>query len=223
MKKTLLVCFTVGIVFAFSTYSYAGWELYDDFNSGQIVPEKWVFDDSSASITVENGRVKFVHQEGHPNDSSWLKIIQNPQTVMGIKAEITVASCEGDVRARVSGYSGKIGKNRIWSSIQLKANKQRIYSYASLEGPSPDYTWFGDLFWANYKDPIVVLGTPFILTMMFENDKISYEVDGLGKMTYRYSTPISPTDRFFRAIGTKSTNGDGPCTVYIDDVYVFRP
>ena len=34
MKKILIVCFIVGIVFAFSISSYADWELYDDFNSG---------------------------------------------------------------------------------------------------------------------------------------------------------------------------------------------
>ena len=223
MKKILIVCFIVGIVFAFSTSSYADWELYDDFNSGQIDLQKWEIDESSASITVENGRVKFVHQEGYPNDNSWLTIIQNPETVMGVKAEITVVSCQGDVRARVSGYAGKIGVNNIWSSLQFKASERRIYSDAGLEGPPPNLTWLGNLFWARYPEPIIILGRTFIFSMMFENDQINYEVAGLGKMTYRYSTPINPADIFFRAVGTKSDNGDGPCTVYFDDIYVFRP
>jgi len=223
MKKILIVCFIVGIVFAFSTNSYAGWELYDDFNSGQIDTQKWEIQESSTAITVENGRVKFVHQEGNANDNSWLIIIQNPETVIGIKAEITVVSCQGDVRARVSGYAGKIGVNNIWSSLQFKASDQRIYSEAGLEGPPPNLTWGGNLFWVRYPEPIAMLGNTFNCKMMFENDKITYEVAGLGKMTYRYSSPKNPADIFFRGVGTKSENGDGPCTVYFDDVYVFRP
>jgi len=222
MNKILIVCFIVGIVFAFQTNSYADWELYDDFNSGQIDTQRWRIPESSTVITVENGRVKFVHQKGNANDNSWLIMIQNPETVTGIKAEITIVSCQGDVRVRVSGYAGKIGMSYIWSSLQFKPSDQRIDSETDLEGP-PNFTWRGNLFWARYPEPIAMLGNTFICEMMFENDKITYEVAGLGKMTYRYSSPINLTDIFFRGLGTKSENGDGPCTVYFDDVYVFRP
>ena len=48
------------------------WILYDDFSSGSIDPAKWSIDDSSATITIENGEAKFVHQAGNPNDSSFV-------------------------------------------------------------------------------------------------------------------------------------------------------
>lgn len=223
MKKYSIVCFAAGLVFALSHLSFAAWELYDNFNSGMIDLQKWRVDDSSAVISIDIDKIKIVHQEGHANDSSWIVINQNPETVFGVKAEITVASCTGDVRARIGGYSGEVGVNQIWSNVQLQANRQRIYSYAGLEEPSPTYAWLYDLFWANFQMPIMVTGNRFIASMLFEKDKIIYEVDGLGKMEYKYPTPVNDPDSDFKGLGTRSSNGDGPCTVYIDNVYVFRP
>jgi hypothetical protein len=54
------------------------WQLYDDFSSGTIDESKWYIDDSSAIITVENGRVTFAHQTGYAYDSSWLQLVDSP-------------------------------------------------------------------------------------------------------------------------------------------------
>jgi hypothetical protein len=203
--------------------AHAGWELYDDFNSGTLDPQKWSVDNSSADFTVENGRAKVIHKIGRPNDSSYLNLIQNPVNVLGIKATVFIASCTGDVRTRIAANIGNVGENHVWTGFQLQPGDERIYTNAGLEGPPPTYTWANDLHYAQFQEPIAVIGTNFNLTMKFSDDKITYEVDGLGKISYKYATPMDPTTNTFRGIGTRSTNGDGPCTVYIDDVYVYRP
>jgi hypothetical protein len=222
IKKIVFVYFTT-IIFALSTSALAGWELYDNFSSGTIDTQRWSVDDSSATISVENGQAKFVHQSGHPNDSGYLLFNQNPENILGIKTDVVIESCSGDVRTRLAGYSGKVGENHVWSGIQLKPSNQIIYTNTSLEGPPPDYTYLHDLHYAHYQSPITVTGVSFNLSMVFSNDKITYEVDGLGKIAYKYTTPVAPADDNFRAIGTRSSNGDGPCTVYFDNVYVLRP
>jgi hypothetical protein len=223
MIKRLVIVISATIISAFGTSALAGWELYDDFSSGTIDTQRWDIDDSSANISVDNERAKFVHQSGHPNDSGYLLFNQDPENILGIKAKVFIESCSGDVRARIAGYGGKVGENHVWSGIQLEPGAQRIYTYAGLEGPPPTYTSVKDLHYAQFKSPITVTGVSFNFAMMFSSDKITYEGDGLGKIVYKYATSVEATDDFFRAIGTRSTNGDGPCTVYFDDVYVLRP
>jgi hypothetical protein len=223
MKRQLLTSFVILLVLATSTASYADWELYDDFSSGSIDAQRWQIDDSSASISIEGGRAKFVHQPGHANDSSWLFLIQNPENITGMKATVTVQSCTGDVRARMTVYAGRIGENHIYSSIQFRSDDKRIYTIAGLEGPPPDYTYVYDMAYNHFYQPTDIIGHSFIITMMFYGDRIEYEVDGLGKIIYRYEEEVSSASDFFRRIGTRSTQGQGPCTVYFDDVFVFVP
>ena len=220
-KLVLMIC--TAIIFAYSTSALAGWELYDNFSSGVIDPQRWDIDASSATISVVNQQAKFVHQSGHPNDSGYLLFNQDPGNILGIKVDVFIESCSGDVRARIAAHSGKVGENNVWTGLQLQPSEQRIYSSAGLEGPPPDYIWVQDLHYAHFERPITVTQVPYNINMLFSNDKIAYEVDGLGKITYKYENPIAPTDSNFKAIGTRSTNGDGPCTVFFDNVYVLRP
>jgi hypothetical protein len=212
------------ITLVFSVKVYADWELYDDFNTGSTIDtEKWGVDDSSGTITIENQRAKFVHAINHPNDSLYLNFHQNPETIAGIRATVNVASCTGDVRARVVGYAGKVGSDHIWSGVQLQESVQRVYVSAILEGPPPTYTAGDSLHYAELQSPVDVEGTTFVVTIRFHDDCISYAVEGLGDVTYTYASAIDPATDIWRAIGTRSSNGDGPCTVYFDDVYVYRP
>jgi hypothetical protein len=223
MGNKLLLVICIGIICSYSTSVLAGWELYDNFSSGVIDPQRWNIDDSSANISVENEQAKFVHQSGHPNDSGYLLFNQDPGNILGIKADVFIESCSGDVRVRISGHSGKVGENNVWSGLQLQPSQQTIYCSAGVEGPPPDYIWLQDLHYAHFEKPITVTQVHYNINMLFSNDKITYEVDGLGKITYKHENPIAPTDSNFKAMGTRSTNGDGPCTVFFDNVYVLRP
>ena len=222
INKLIFVIFTV-IIFAFSTNALADWELYDNFSSGSIDSGRWNIDDTSATISVDNGQAKFIHQNGNPEDSSYLIFNLNPENILGIKADVLIETCTGDVRARIAGYSGNVGENHVWSVLQLQPSEARIYTSASLEGPPPDYTQVENFHYAQYERPITVIGASCNLAMVFLSDKITYEVDGLGEIAYNYVSAIAPAGGNFKAIGTRSTNGDGPCTVYFDNVYILRP
>jgi hypothetical protein len=80
-----------------------------------------------------------------------------------------------------------------------------------------------DYHWSNYQDPIGIVGQDFTLTMLFTNDTTVFEVEGLGKFTVRHQETLPSSQSYFRAIGTRSTLGQGPCTVYYDDVYIYLP
>jgi hypothetical protein len=202
----------------------AGWVLYDDFSSGAIDTQRWSVDDSSATITVENERAKFVHQIDHAEDSAYMRFEQSPASILGIKADVLIESCDGDVMASLSGYSGKIEDDHVTSGLKVQpgTGKQRIYATADLE--APDYTLLQKLHYAQFQRPIIdMIGVTFNLALVFSSDKITYEVDGLGKIVYKYATAVAPATNDFKALRTRSSNGEGPCTVYFDNVYVLRP
>ena len=208
--------------------------MYDDFSSGTIDTQKWAVDDSSADISIENGEAKFVHSSGFPNDSSWLTIIDNPEDIIGIMTRVRVQSCTGDVQGRAGGFVGKIDENVIWSSIRARDNENRISTDVALLDPANNYNFLYDLFFGsfyyNWDNPIMdITGKTFILEWMFTPEGVSFKADDVtgttesyGEMVFNYPDPVQSSENAFRAIGTRSSAGDGPCTVYFDDVYVYR-
>jgi len=106
----------VVIVSSVSAQTYV-WKKYDDFSSGVINPDRWWIDNSSAFISIENGRMKFEHQPGYPNDSAWLGVNKKLSKVIGIRATMTFDSCTfsdptlRDVRARISTFLGVDSQN----------------------------------------------------------------------------------------------------------------
>ena len=222
MKRFLLWFVLFSLFPVFISAVSADWTLYDDFESGTLDPTKWHVADNSGSISVENGRAKFVHDDGHPNDSLYLRMAQYGSAVMGIKATVTVASCTGDVRARIAGHLGFLEGHDLWSGIQVQAGRNRIFNSIALEHPTT-YDVPYDLHWSEYQGPLDVVGRAFNLKMLFSNDQTMFEVEGLGKFAVRHREPVPSSSSNFRAIGTRSSLGEGPCTVYYDDVYIYLP
>ena len=56
MKKAIIFICIAALLLGSTVYARADWQLYDDFNSGSIDPQKWEVDDSNATIIVENVR-----------------------------------------------------------------------------------------------------------------------------------------------------------------------
>lgn len=222
MKKSIVFTCIAVLLFGFTAYAQENWQLYDDFNSGQIDLQKWEIDDSSATITVENGRAKFVHEEGHVRDGSYLIPTQGLKTLKGIKATITVESCTGDVRARLSGFTGKIGDDYVWSAHEIRADRDYIASSLAVLGPAPDYVYKYDYFWGRFKKPLDFIGLPFTLSMVLSRDQANYGVEGQGELEFLFPNKLSPTDDYYKGIGTMSVTGVGTCTAYFDDVYILR-
>jgi len=222
MKNSIIFTCIAVLLFGFTAYAQENWQLYDDFNSGQIDLQKWEIDDSSATITVENGRAKFVHEEGHVLDGSYLLITQGLKTLKGIKATITVESCTGDVRARLASFTGKIGDDYVYSSHEIRADREYILSSLPVLGPAPDYVFKYAYFSGHYKNPLDFMGLPFTMWMVLSRDQANYGVEGQGEIEFSFPNKLSPTDDYFKGIGTMSAIGVGTCTAYFDDVYILR-
>ncbi|MBW2427855.1 MAG: hypothetical protein JRF56_02775 [Deltaproteobacteria bacterium] len=222
MKISIVVTCIALLLFGFTAYAQTNWQLYDNFNSAQIDSSKWETDDSSATITVENGRAKFEHKSGFANDSSYLLLIKNPKTIIGIKATVTVESCSGDVRARMASFIGKIGDDYVYTAHEKRADRDYISSSLAVLSPSPDYAYKYDYFWGHFKNPLNYTGTPFTMSMILSREHAEYDVEGQGELEFSFPNELSPTDDFFKGIGTRSVSGNGTCTVYFDDVYIVR-
>lgn len=205
--------------------AHAGWQLYDNFNSGTTIDEgKWSIDNSSAIISIENGELKFKHLNGYPQDNSWLIIIDRPETINGIRATMRVESCTGDVRGRIGGIIGQIGENKVWSTARIRAIYGRIETNAVLLDPNYDYIsdiFFG-VFKYNWEEPFDITNQNFTVEWWFSPEKTVARTDAFGDIMYEYDVPISTTTDHFRAIGTRSNSGEGPCNFYFDDIYVYR-
>jgi len=249
MKKA--ICFLSAIIFALTfiptAYGSGGWKLYDDFNSGSIDPTKWGIDQSSATITVENGMLKFVHLAGHPADPSWLAIIQNPHRITGLRATVIFDSCEEpnkDVDARIQSFLGndQDDPDTILSSqlsitpYYLGGNNPKTYGTLVLLDRANSYAYSGTPFWSQFYVydgtflPADVMGVPYTLIMEWTKKDVSYtlrrEVEGLGEINYTWDRSFV-LEKFpdaqsgaFVAIGTRSNLGHGGCTVYFDNVYI---
>lgn len=225
MKKFLsyLVAITVMAMISLGSVEvYAAWELYDNFNSGFVDPTRWDIDDSSATITIEGGKAKFEHHPGFPEDSSYLIFNQSPETIKAVVATVIVESCAGDVRGRIGGFVGKVGNDYIYSNISIMGGENRIFgSFAVLEEGS--FEKLSNPYYGRFEYPLDIIGNPFTIgTTFFSPSNLTYFVSGLGMSTFNWFQTVSPTENYFKGIGTRSENGDGPCVVYFDDVYVLR-
>ena len=221
-KSTVFACIAV-LLFGFTANAQSNWQKYDDFNSGQIDPAQWDIDDTSATNTVEGGRAKFEHLSGFAGDSSYLLLVKNPKSIIGLKATITVQACSGDVRPRMASFIGKNGDDYVYSSShEIRADRDYISLSLPRLGPAPDYVYKIDYFWGHFKRPLAYTGVPFIMSMVLSRDHALYGVEGQGEIAFYFPDKLAPTDDFFKGIGTRSNSGIGTCTVYFDDVYVLR-
>lgn len=198
-----------------------GWVLYDDFSSGSIDPAKWNTDESSATIAVENGEARFTHQSGFPNDSSWL-MFTNPDKILAVKAAIRVGTCAGDVRGRIGGnILDDASGNIVWQALQIQDGSDRIYQWIEADEPGT-YNLVNEISYAEFETPITISGNTFYCSVVFALPYLQSTVDGYGTVMYKPEGFVSESaNPAFMGIGTRSTNGDGPCSIYFDDVYVI--
>jgi hypothetical protein len=228
MKKfhfgpTLVIVLTISVILPLNGFAGSEWVLYDNFNSGSINPDLWDVDESSATITVENGRAKFVHDVSIPNDSSWLIFNKDPEKIEEIKAKVWVVQDPGgDPRARIAGWLGEDEEgNLIWNYIQVRPESERVDCGAVALGDPPDFEFVYDLFFALFKGPIEILNERFKLTLEFDRSELDYEESDLGEIEHDLEDRLEPTDEVFKGIGTRNTvSATGEFIVYFDDVYV---
>ncbi len=218
-----IVALTLALNFPLNTFAGSRMVLYDNFNSGSIDRDKWDVDDSSASISVKNGRAKFVHDVRKPGDSSWLIFKKNSEKIKEIKVTVWVKKIpDGDPRARIGGWAGEDEDgNLVWSQLQIRPEFERIECFAgALATPSSQDVEY-DLFYAHFRRPIKIKDKRFKLEAEFGRRELEYEVSDLGEIEFELEDRLRRTDEIFKGIGTRNNyEGSGKFIVFFDDVYV---
>ena len=205
-----------------------GWILYDDFNSGVFDENLWVLDQSGGSITIENGRAKFVTQPTAAPGECILIFQKNVDKIRGIRVTVTVDSLEGDMEAAGIGcWVGKLGDNYVWNELGPQYRHHGYldgiwgYLWVIKEGTGG---WIYDIFTASFEKPIDIIGGTFTISTIFDSrEEVTYEVNGLGEIRLNLPQTMSKTDNFYKIIHTIGRNiGPGKLVVYFDDVYVLK-
>lgn len=202
------------------------WKLYDNFNNGYIDSEKWEEVPNAAYIYLDtgNGRVCFEQMEPYQAGvSSWLKIKKSGKRIRGIRADITVEEgCIGDVRGRLGGTIGEVGDYTVFGQLSLQGGLERAYGDLGLEEPGNPAFW-EDLVWARFPQPLDISGNTFTAEWRFSRHSTVYHLQGYGMIYFLYPQKIRiGGDSFGLGIGTRSSNGEGPCTVCFDNVYIRK-
>lgn len=246
MKKyiyglAIIVSLSMIIMLPVNVCAQEDFVLYDDFSSGNIDPELWDIDNTSAAITVENGEAKFVHDTWIPGDSSWL-IFKNPQCIMAAKVSVRFEDkCDGVVRARLGCDLGWFTENLwIWQQIQIinqssqynkKAQFQLIESWTGPYDIYAPYEDRGEWFYSNFQYPLEVVNKTFVIGAYFDYFDTginTFFVDGLGESTFKPPHTIQPhaVENYWVSIGTRNNwkaknKNERYCTVYFDNVWVI--
>jgi hypothetical protein len=240
MKKGFLMCFALMFVLFIPIALYAQsawvlsddfesddmskWVLYDDFNSGYINETLWNIYDSSAVITVENGKAKFTYISGHPNESSWLSF-KDPGRIAAVAATILVESSNlGSCHARIGGNTATTPEGYVlWQNIQIYSD--HLVSYWSGELDAENnwidvsqrlYVEFlrlysGDLFGKEYT----------LMMTMQPTRRLTIGGPEVGMMNYMTrQMDLAEYNDPFVGIGIHSGDAEGSMVVYFDNVFV---
>jgi len=237
MKKiTLMFVIAFAMLFIGWDVSYADWYLYDNFDDGSeiINPNRWdIQNDTNISITIEDGRAKFVH---NPNagvsNSSFLVFNQSPESIKAVKLKLSVMGpCTGDVRGRVAGWFGKFRHedsyepySYLWSEMSLETDKEVISGRCYMS--KHDFSDYHKLFWGKLWTELIYENEYEITISLPNEQQVTYSMVDIheprGKMTFTPPKEVFPTDDHFKGIGTISETGEGGCVVFFDEVYVLR-
>ncbi len=241
MKKTFIFMFVVTFTTLFATGAFAGWKLYDNFDSYVNIADlkasgKWSIsddDEAIANFSIDNGRLKIEHIAGNSNDSAWVKLINKVKKIKGIRATMEVESWDGNVSARIGADVGLLSENAddlVWLQMQLRRlpasfYRETVRGEVSILSVPTDYATLYSWFYTELGAGInPVAGLPYTLETKWSKKKVYFGVDDpedVGSVKYKFIEAIDQIEVPFRGIGTRSSDNYGTCVVYIDDVYVF--
>ena len=206
--------------------SFAAWVLYDNFNSGVIDATKWNIDNSSATITVEGGRVKFNHRTGTANDSAWLSINRNPRGVKGVRVDMFIVSSTGnETRARIGTQPGFASNGkRLWQQWQANSGRRRLDGMVSVH--DSNWNWLQSLMWHEQKNPTQLVGKRLTMstTTNLSRRYFSFAAAWPGIVEFKSRENLSAyiNSNPFWGIGTRTNSAAGSIVVFFDNVFVLR-
>lgn len=182
-------------------------------------------DSSAADITIENGRAKFVYT-GPSDDSSFLMINQCPADVIGIKAKVTITSCDSseDLRARICMIPGYVDDNYYWLYLDIRPNYNNIGGGLNFLR-SADHHVLKEFFFCRFESQIGTIGHTYTISAFYWDNKITFEAEGQGRQVFQMPEQFAGLSEGLKGIGIRGLNIQDPtagCTAYFDDVYIMR-
>jgi len=247
MKKYLfglVIILTFSIIAILPAKGYARWVLYDDFNYEDEItdpdPNLWVpysFPTGSdecggtpPEISVENGKLKFVHYPEAPHCSRWLKMI-NIKKAKAVRVTVSFEGpCLGYVNGRLGAVIGRVDKiNHVFQCIQVRDVQEIDTGILSEteDGVVLDHI-FNSRF--GYRPIEDFYGADFTIQMSLNRRLLNFRAFGFGETSFIPPERIFKYDDFRVSIGTRNSYDPccteppcppgPPCTIYFDDVYV---
>ncbi len=261
MKKWLGLMLIAAFSLAWPSFSVdsmaakGGWKKYCDFEHYPAGPfsgdEKWSVDEDHsdvADISIEdyNGsrQVKFTYKKEAPvpDEPCYLYFNECPESIVGIKADVTIASCTGnqDCRGLVAWHRGTASDNHryIWEAIQVVPNQFThdngyISGQASILDEYHDSEWLGNAYQTNFNNWIGTIGETFTVSAIFDKpNQVTVSVEDQGTFTFKVDDKMGNPIELFKAIGMRVESGkdifgntrivNGAFVAYFDNVYVKR-
>jgi len=239
MKKYLfglVIILTLSIIAILPAKGYARWVLIDDFEYEGPEPDPNIWKpysfpsgsdeclEKSPDISVENGKLVFVHHPAVPNCSRWLKI-KNIRKAKAIRVTVRFEEqCFGDVRGRIGATIGQVDEEYfVFQCIQVKEDSQEINTGIASENEDGDVKdrIFDSRF--GYRPIAPFYGEDFTIQMSLNRYRLNFRAFGFGITSFIPPERIFKYNDFRVSIGTRNTRKpdcECPCKIYFDDVYV---
>jgi hypothetical protein len=202
-----------------------GWKPYDDFEEPAIDLEKWIVRERTADIYLEDGKACFEYTgtSSPPAVSNWLIVNEYVDKLRGIRADVTVEWCTGDVRGRLGGYIGEVPTGVIFGQLGLEGARipPRVFGSLGVEDPAIPNS-YDDIMYSRFDDSLEIIENTHTVEMTFSRSAVAWYLEDYGRLSFIYPERLeSYGDRFFLGIGTRTTNGDAPCKVCFDNVWIL--
>lgn len=230
-----------------------GWKKWEDWEGYPIDPfvsdEKWSVgsdcsDENIADISIAdyNGsnQLLFSYNGETPDDSCYVYFNDCPERIVGIKADVTVASCGGnqDCRGRVAWHRGTTPEKHyyVWEAVQVRPNVNEnnegfIETVVVKLDQFVDWDWLGDAYSAQFEVWLNPIGETYTVSAIFDKpDQQIVTVEGQGTSTFDVEDGLGSPYEIFKALGMRVQNGTDwngstrstseEFEVYFDNIYV---
>ena len=198
MKKYLfssIIILTFSIIAILPAKGYARWVLYDDFEyTGDPDPNLWELrsfptgsdecGETPPVISVENGKLKFVHYPEAPHCSRWLTI-KNIKKAKAVRVTVSFEGpCLGYVNGRLGAVIGRVDEdNFVFQCIQVRDYKEidTVILSQREDGVVKDHI-FNSTF--GYRPIESFYGEDFTIQMSLNRRVLNFRAFGFGETSF---------------------------------------
>jgi len=216
--KVSIVALLLAIMLVVPIKGYAGWDLYDDFESPIINP-LWFIENSSDDnfIFIEDGKLKIILNEVGGRCRLYFYHVEE---IKAIRAKVRIVSCTEGGRVKIKGdwHYGVSYESQQAVNIFGAEEEDKIVGVGSVGYKGVDLS----LSKLRSENKIGIMGRDFVVTLWFLSNVPEFQVKRLGRIIYEEELDPypGPDDRWY-SIEVRGTNGVGTCTAYFDNIEIF--